>query len=81
MLLDGEPLASPKIRYYVSTSGNVLERQSPKVTARIVKSSTIKLLMTLKSVDDINYDWYINEAYKLRDRIKGVKNVKTQNRS
>ncbi len=69
LLLDGEELSSPKIRYYVSTQGHVLERQSPKIRARIVKLSKVKLLMEIKPIDDINYDWYIEQANRLKGRI------------
>jgi hypothetical protein len=69
LLLDGKVLSVPRIRYYVSERGHILERESEKVRARIIKMSKIKLLMELSTVTDINYCWYISQSEKLRDRI------------
>jgi len=70
LLLNGESLDDPKIRYYVSTDGSVLERQTPKQRARIIADSKINLIMDLEWREDINYDWYIEQCYRLRKRLK-----------
>ena len=76
LLLNGEPLADPKVRYFMSNKGDVLERQSDKMRSRIVKNSKITLAMNLNDTyTDINYDWYINEANKLLERIRCRQNL------
>ena len=78
LLLDGEPIEDPKIRYYIANEGHILERQSEKVTSRLCKDSAIKLAMNLTPIDentDINYNWYIKEADKIVQRIIGSSSI------
>ncbi len=73
LLLDGESLDDPKVRYYIANEGHILERQTPKQRARLCKDSPIKLAMNIVPIDnntDINYDWYIRKTYELVEKIK-----------
>lgn len=80
LLLDGEPMTDPKIRYYISTKGHILERLSDKrrangsfVQSRVCKDSPIQLAMNLKPISnypDINYEWYICKCKKLIVKLK-----------
>lgn len=73
LLLDSEPLEDPKVRYYISHAGHILERETPKQKARVCKDSPIKLAMNLAPIDqytDINYNWYIKKASQLVEKIR-----------
>lgn len=69
LLLNGEELSDNKVRYYVSTGSDVLERKSEKSKSRLVADSGVTLLMNIpdniKDLPNINYDWYTKQADKL----------------
>lgn len=69
LLLDGQELRDPRVRYYCSTVGHVLERKREKSPIKIRADSPITLCMDLEMTTPINYDWYLNEADKLIKRV------------
>lgn len=65
---DGEPLHEKLIRYYCSTDGVELTKQTEKSTGRIEANSRCTIAQDVTDMsfpDNINYRYYVEEAYKL----------------
>ena len=74
LLLNGEELSDNKVRYYVSTGNDVLERLSEKSKSRLVAGSGVTLLMNIPEdmgYLNLNREWYAQQANKLIKSVKG----------
>jgi len=69
LLFDGKPLKDPKIRFYASTDGKVLEHITDLRTSKIIKNSNVSLLMNVEQRNNINYGWYEQQSKNLINRI------------
>lgn len=79
--LDGKELYDPKIRYFISKTGQVLTRKTynsgKERISKIRTDALVTLMMNLPdSINEIssniNYYFYIDEAEKLYDKVKTV---------
>lgn len=71
---DRQPLHEKLIRYYCSTDGVELTKQTAKTTNRVEAHSLCTMAQDVTDMsfpDNINYRYYVEEAYKLAFWIRG----------
>jgi hypothetical protein len=74
-LLNGKVMEDSKVRFYMSVEGDIIENKTEKMTIKLVKDSYITLAMNLKEIKEIkdvpaiNYNWYIDRANDLINKI------------
>ena len=64
-MLNEERISDQRIRYYAATEGDVIHRVTAKMKTTLCKDSPIKINMDLSELNDINYDYYADQAHKL----------------
>ena len=67
LTFDGTPLTERVVRYYCSTGGGELVKQTAKSKMRMEGKTGVTMAQLVDGTmpDDVNYDYYINEAVKL----------------